>query len=491
MKKQIVLIPAIILISAIRLLAQDLNLDLKDAVDLALMNNSKIKQYNEKLQQKEYDNLSAWGNFLPSVNFDLSYTHLNKNMSIDLDPIKQVIVQLNAGTQTELKNISNILSGNAPFSDQQKLIIKNQIAAQLNEQISPFIETFKKQDYRTATLSVIQPLFLGGKLISAKNYANSEEAIANLELEKIRNEVITEVIDAYTKVALLKKVVNTRQNVLEGMNKHRDDAKKIFEQGLIANYHLLRAEVAVAEAERNLINDQNNLSLAYTNLLTVIGIDRSAKISIVDSLEYHPYENSLESLQRISSENQLILKIIEMKKDEAKANTWMARSSFLPQLFAFGKYEMYPEYLSSLEPRWAVGLQMRYNLFNGFKDYLKLQNASHLEDEVNFIEADTKRKINLWINKAFLDANNSKTRYQKLGATTDLANENLRQNEKRFLSGLGKSLEVIDARLSLEKVEIDKLISLYEYYHSLCDLFLAVGTPYEFFKVWKNQENIK
>ena len=147
---------------------------------------------------------------------------------------------------------------------------------------------------------------------------------------------------------------------------------------------------------------------------------------------------------------------------------------------------MYPEYLSSLEPRWAVGLQMKFNLFNGFKDYLRLQTASHLEDEVSFIEADTKRKINLWVNKAYLDADNSKTRYQKLIATVDLANENLRQNEKRFLSGLGTSLEVIDARLSLEKVEIDRLLSLYEYYHSLSDLFLAVGTPNEFFKVWQN-----
>ena len=486
MTKRNFIILAILFVSTASLLAQDLNLSLKDAVELALVNNPKIKQYNEKLQQKEYENLSAWGNFLPSINFDLSYTHLNEDMSIDLDPIKQVIVQLNAGTQTELKNIANILGGNAAYTDAQKAAIKSQIATQLYDQIPAFSETFKKQDYKTATLSGIQPLFFGGKLISAKNYANSEEAIANYELDKMKNEITTEVIDAYSKVALLKEVVNTRHNVLDGMNKHRNDAKRVFEQGLIANYHLLRAEVAVAEAERNVINDENNLSLSYKNLITVIGIDQSSKITISDSLAFYSYENSLESLQQMAGENQLILKIIEKKKEEANSNMWIARSSFLPQLFAFGKYEMYPEYLSSLEPRWAVGLQMKFNLFNGFKDYLKLQTASHLEDEVNFIEVDTKRKINLWVNKAYLDADNSKTRYQKLIATVDLANENLRQNEKRFLSGLGTSLEVIDARLSLEKVEIDRLLSLYEYYHSLSDLFLAVGTPNEFFKVWQN-----
>jgi hypothetical protein len=66
-------------------------------------------------------------------------------MSIDLDPIKQVIVQLNAGTQTELKNISNILGGNAAFTDAQKAAIKSQIATKLYNQIPAFSETFKKQ----------------------------------------------------------------------------------------------------------------------------------------------------------------------------------------------------------------------------------------------------------------------------------------------------------------------------------------------------------
>jgi outer membrane protein TolC len=486
MKKNNLLILFTFLFTFSCLFGQDLNLSLKDAVELALINNPKIKQYEEKLRQKENDNLSAWGNFLPSVNFDLSYTHLNDDMSIDLDPIKQVIVQLNAGTQTQLQNISSILSGKAPFSDQQKLMIQNQIAAQLNNQIPPFTETFKQQNYKTATISGIQPLFLGGKLISAKNYAASEKSSAQYELEKIRDEISAEVMDAYTKVALLKQVVITRKNVLNGMEKHREDAKRIFDQGLIANYHLLRAEVAVAEAERNLINDKNNLTLAIYNLNTVIGIDQYSSTEITDTLKFNPFDNSSAWYQKTAEENQPILKMIKMKMEEANSNKWIARSSFLPQVFAFGKYEMYPEYLSSLEPRWAVGLQMRFNLFNGFKDYLKLQNASHLEDEVKFIELEAKRKINLWVNKSFLDAENSKTRFQKLIATEELANENLRQNEKRFLSGLGTSIEVIDARLSLEKVEIDKLISLYEYYHSLSNLFLATGTTEEFFKVWKN-----
>ena len=170
----------------------------------------------------------------------------------------------------------------------------------------------------------------------------------------------------------------------------------------------------------------------------------------------------------------------------ASENFNVARSSFLPTIAAFGKYEVYPEYLSSLEPRWAVGLQMKMNLFNGFKDYLKLQSAKHLESEVEHAAQDAKKKINLWITKSYLEMQNSKTRYEKLKATISLAEENLRQNEKRFETGMGTSLEVIDARLSLEKVQIDRLVSLYQYYSSLADLYLAAGVPTEFLKIWSN-----
>jgi len=46
-----------------------------------------------------------------------------------------------------------------------------------------------------------------------------------------------------------------------------------------------------------------------------------------------------------------------------------------------------------------VGIQVSLNIFNGFQDYANLQTASHLEDEVKYLEADAVRNIRLLINK--------------------------------------------------------------------------------------------
>jgi outer membrane protein TolC len=471
--------------------AQQLKLSLNDAVSIALEKNDKVKQYQEKLAQKEFDEYSSIGNFLPTINFDLSYTHLNKNMDIDLSPIRDVIIALQSSNTAELKNIGSILGGTGALGDATKSAIKSQTASYLDGIIPAFTETFKKQDYKTGTFTAIQPIFLGGKLLAAKKYASAEKEASSFEFQKTKNEVISETVANYMRVLLMNEVVKTRTDVLNGMKKHREDAKKLFDEGLIANHHFLRAEVAVAEAERNLSNDENNLAIAKLALAHSMGLDDTTEFELADSLVFKTQSDSLAFFKQTADDNQPILKMLEQKRVSSEQNYNVARSSFLPQIGAFGKYEIYPEYLSSLEPRWAVGLQLKFNIFNGFKDYLKLQSAAHLEEEVKYLEADTKRKINLWVNKAYLDVNNAQTRYEKLKATTELAAENLRQNEKRFQTGLGTSLEVIDAQLSYEKVEVEKFTSLFQYYVSLTDLYQATGNPSEVLKVWSNQEITK
>ncbi|MFZ6033226.1 MAG: TolC family protein [Melioribacter sp.] len=468
--------------------AQYLEISLRESIELALENSFTVKKYESRLKSKQAEEKKTWGNFLPSVSVEASYTHLNDDMSINLNPIKDAIISLEAASQTELQNIYNILNGLPAFNDAQKSAVRTQIASGLNSLLSPFSMTFKKQDFKTATLVGYQPIFLGGKLLAAKNYASSELKSAELELESVKNQLCYKVADAYFQVILIEEIVKTRQSVLEGIRQHKEDAWKLYKEGLISYNNYLRAEVALADAETNLLNDKNNLELALINFKQLLNIPQNAEIRLTDSLSYNNTDLRIDELKAEAFNKQPLLNIIRTKKDAARQNYNLARSEFLPKLLAFGKYEMYPEYLSSLEPRWAVGLQLNINLFNGFRSYLDLQKASYLESEVEQTMNESFQQINLWITKSYTEANNASERFKKLETDMKLAQENLRQNEKRFLNGMGTSLEVVDARLSLEKVELERTASLYQYYKSLAELFYASGDFDKFFDVWKNQE---
>jgi outer membrane protein TolC len=463
-------------------------LSLQDAVDIALHNNYKIKQFNEKYEQKKYEDLSAWGNFLPKINLTGSYTHLNEPLDIDLSPIRDVLMNLQAKNQTEFANVYNILQGKAPLSDQQRNLLFQGYYNQLNNVIPPFSETYKKQDFWSATLTGVQPIFMGGKLLAAKNYSSDEKQSSVIELQKTKDEITEEVVNNYITVVLIKDIISTRMKVLDGMRYHEQKADKLLKEGLIANYNYLRAKVAVADAERNLFDEKNKYDLAVLNLLTTLGTPEDSKIQINDSLSFVNGLDSVFIYQNSMAQSQPVLKIIELKQDEANLKYKSEFSKLLPQVAAFGKYEMIPQYLSPLEPRWTVGIQASLNIFNGFQDYLSLQTASHLESEVKYLQSDTKSKLELLVNKNYKDAANAEERYLKLNETIKLAEENLRLNNKRFETGLGTSIEVIDANLELEKNLIESKLSLYEYYQKLTALYTIAGIPNDIIKIWQKDK---
>jgi outer membrane protein TolC len=451
-------------------------LTLPEAVDIALKNNERIHQYEERLKQKQYDNFEAWGNFLPSITFNGSYNYMDAPLEMDLTPVREALIGTTLGGMQILgATAAQLTYANSAF---QKSLPPDEFIAQL-----------KKQEFKDGYFLGIQPIFLGGKLFAAKSYASSELHSAEIELKKTKNEITQETITNYLAVVLLNDVVKTRENVLAGMQKHQSDAKRLLDAGLIATHQELRAEVAAAEAERNLFDDHNKRTLALIALKNTMGMPELEPVEVTDSLTFINIPDSLNIFLLQAKQSNPILQIITQKRNAAAQKFNAERAEFLPQIAAFGKYEIFPQDLMvGLEPHWVVGIQVSINLFNGFKKYSRLENASHVEREVEFIEADAQRKIDLLVNKNYADMTNSRNRYFKLQTNRSLAAENLRLMDKRFQTGLGTSIDVIDAQLILEKDEVESKNSLFDYYRSMTELYTSTGCPEKVMEIWKSKE---
>ncbi len=467
--------------------AQNTNdgLSLKQAINLALQRNAKIKQYEEKLAQKRYAYRAAWGRFAPSVNLKASYNHLNDPLTIDLNPIRQVMIQMQSGNQVEMANIYSLLQSGAPLTEAQRQALFMQNQQQLDGLLPPFEETLKDQDFNKMTLIGVQPLFTGGKILSGLHFAEAERQAAEAELQRTKMQVTQTVVQRYMDVVVLQHIVYTRQEVLAGMKQHKTHAQKLYKEGLVARYQMLRAEVAVDEAQRNLFKDRNHLQLALIALKNSLAISDDEPLSIKSGLEFIGVQDSLQSFLNTARLHQPVLRLIDQKKKAARQKYVSERANFLPTIAAFGKYEMIPEDLSALEPRWVVGVQLNINLFHGLQDYQRVQSAHHLQEEVQQMKTDADRQVDLWVRKAYMNMHNAAERYRRLQSSIDLAHENLNSNEKRFKSGLGTSLEVIDARLSLQKAQIDRLMALRDYYYAVADLYAASGKTELLNNIWE------
>ncbi len=458
------------------LLAQNLSID--QAIDIAMKNNDKILQYQQRDLQRSYDTKNAQGSFFPSITLSGSYNYMNDPLTMDLDPIRDVVLQTQTLTQVNFASIASQMKGGTAIADPASPVyqaVYQKAYSALDNQIPHFIDTLKKQQYPSAAITAIVPVFTGGRIIAASRAAQADKKAADFELCKIKNEVLQETVNNYLSVALLKKVVTVRAEVLAGMEQHKRNAEKLADQGIIAKYHLLRALVAVSDAQRNIDDDKSKLSMAYLALKKSLNIPFTKDVDVADTLTYFPFNDSLENFLHYASSHQPVFSMLKEKRQMAHQKVVAQRGAMLPQVALYGKAELFTEYLSALEPPWIVGVSASLPIFTGGKNVTSYQSAKHLETETAIIDNAVHNDIELWINKAYHDLRTAQLRYANLNADQNLANENLRQCQSRFENGYGTSLEVIDAQLVVEKNRIDRLVSLYDYCKAINELYTASG----------------
>jgi outer membrane protein TolC len=457
--------------------AQVVQYTLEAAVDSALNNNDKIKQYRYKVSEKDELNSAAVGNYLPSIGVKAGYSYFSDDPRVNMSQVKGSIDEV-AGMYGA--DIAKTLG----LSDQTQEALQKLITGSLNK-LPAYDITIDQQQYPNLNIVAVQPIYTGGKITAAKRYAKANHKLSQTELKTVRDEIVKETVDRYLSAALLKRVVATRKEVLEGMKHHGRDAQKAIEVGLIAPHQILRAQVAIANAERDLDDDLNKLSLAKLALKTSMGLDMDEELDPADSLVYYDITIVLDSLKNEAHLDNPVFAMIDQKKVMVAQKHALELSEFLPQIGAFGSYNFFREEYPVIPPRFIIGVQMNINLFHGLKDYHGLQASKYLKKEIEQAEVYAHKQIDLLINKSYRDVINYKTRYEKFEPTLKLAEKNYKINEKRFREGMAKSTDVIDARLLYEGAQLQRLFSLYQYYQALVNLYVATGHPHQVVNILK------
>ncbi|WP_158976494.1 TolC family protein [Cellulophaga sp. L1A9] len=469
---RIIFLFMILLVSHVN--AQKQQISIAEALELSYGNNEKIKQYNERVQQKIYEDKAAKGNFLPSLNLLGGYTYLSENLEVNTSQISTSLDDLGGkygaafiaayGEQIGLSGVSTESAYSTLVS------VLGQFPSYPNMEID-------NQQFPTAALTATQPLFTGGKIIAAKKYAKAELNSADIELRQVKYEIANELIKRYLNVVLIKQVVKTRQEVYEGMLKHEEQAARAIELEILPQHVLLRAKVAVADAQKDLNNDLNQEELATMALRTTMNLADSVQFTVMDSIAYKDLYLDFEELLTTAYTKQPILNLIDQKEEMAKQALALEKSKFMPNIAAFGTYNMFRDELPIVPPEFIVGVQAQINLFNGFKDINQLKAKKHLEKEVENAKNYAVKQIHLLVQSNYVTARNQQKLYNSLSATVDLAKENLRINTRRFEEGLGKSIDVIDASLLYKKSKIEQIVALNGYYQAIANLYTAVGEP--------------
>lgn len=442
-------------------------LSLDKAIEMTLSQNPNIKSayYNE--QAATANRKAAKGLYMPQINLIGNYSYLGKNIAINADNLKQ--------------NIS-IAAGDIISSAVQTEIISQNTAAMLSNLLGEVTDldwnyTLQKRSLGFIETEVSVPIFLGGKINAAYRASQIEESIAKQQSQQVENSLISELIEQYYALSLMTRVVQVKEQVVAGISKHLQDAIALERQGMIARSELLYVEYKMAEAERELHDAQGELSTTKEALKATLSTDEDFSIETpmfilkaIDDITHY----------KLLADNNPIISQVELKRALSEQDVRINRAEFFPQITAMGMANIYNHQVSSLLPRWAVGIGVNFKIFNGLNRENKYKAAKATANEVEQIAAGVHKEINLLIDKLYNQLQNYHNRLNSIASSIRFAEEYHQAKECAFQEGLATASELIDAELNLAKARTERLEAAFKYDTTLAKLLEAAGISINF-----------
>lgn len=391
--------------------------------------------------------------YLPKVDLGASYTHLDQPMELDLMDLNPI-----ANHPEMVKALQHILGG---------LPIPH---------FTPddFVTPLTKQNVVTSSVKMLWPLFAGGRIDAAQDIRQAQVSEAQQLLVLKQQATFESLSQTYFGVVLAAQVVQTKQEIEEGLAHHLDHAKKLEAQGQIARVERLSAQSAYDRARIDTQKSRRGLEIAELALGHMLKLSRAEPDSGLFVNQELP---RLEGLVSQTLEVHPGLKLLSAKKEQAKGMIRMEKGKYAPEVFLFGNYNLYEDdsLAAKTAPDWLVGVGVSMPLVSRDGRSETVQAAKSAELQVNLLQAKTRQDLELLVEKTWREAAQGLEEYQSLSSTQALAEENVLLRDKAFGQGLSTSLDVVDAQNQLAGVKTQRAAAAYQYVVSLARLLALSG----------------
>jgi len=488
MKKKILSILSILLIFLMLHLenkAQDTlqtNLTFEELVSLGLKQSHVIKQTAFLKEQKEMELKASRGIHFPKLELNANFVQMSEDLHLDLNPVKDAITPLyqSLSTYGSFSGVPNPSGGVLPDNISTQ-VMRGKLAEGLSTiKSANWDEMIQKKQFATVNLMATWPIFTGGKILASKEAARiGVEDMTYVGSEK-NNQLISELVERYFGLCLAKQAEQVREEVMNAMLEHMQDAEKMKDQGIVANVELLHAKVYYSEAEREFKKAKRNSIITNKALVNSIGQIDEIQINPLSNLFYLEEIEPIDYFIQEAIKNNPQLKQIESKKTLAEIGVKVETANYLPTIALMGTYDVVNMDLSPYVPQWIVGIGLKWTIFDGTARMNKRKSAQMKVEQVNEFQQKANNDVQTGIEKYYQEIQMSLEQIQELNTANDFTEEYYRARQNAFREGIATSTEVVDAKLLLVKVKIEKLQAVYNFDVSLAKLLELCGLSENF-----------
>lgn len=436
-------------------------LSLDDCIRLAINNNNNLKRSNLEIQKNAIYHQQAQSSLYPNLNANIS-PNLNLGRSLD------------------------------PYSNQ--FIDRNIFSTSLS-------------------ISSSMTLFNGFQIRNSITQTEINQEISTLLYESTKTKLIMNIYDAYLRILLIKEAIKLGEKQVKMLNEQIDVVKAQVSVNVLTDLDLLNIKTQLSLDELNVLNTQNDLNIAFTNLKQLLHLPNSIAIDIkaidIKAIDLKFIENyEQDSVENVY--NKIILrhpdiKVMSLKEEIIEQNIKQIKylkyptvglsiglnsiySSASPEkifvsdgkkaITLFKEGEQYVKVNGQNEKVWepinipsgqyesfgffnqislnkslVVGLNVRMPIFNGNQQKSKLMLAEVDKKVIKLDMKNTIMQLQNTVEQVNEKINLSKKKYQVLVQKLGTTNTHFSMVIEKFKLGYATSNDYLNAKNALERIE--------------------------------------
>lgn len=413
------------------------------------LNNASNQVYISQQQS-----ISARSNLLPRINATLNHTWFQKTPEINLN-IPSIPVYDPVAVPPQI-------IGMTPPIDTSFSIASNEIT--------------------TAQITLIQPVFWGGKIFRNYQIAGINQNNSELLFQSIKTKTIQQALTAYCHYIETEYYLRVALAAESTLADHASQVRIMADQGVMLENDYAKSVVFWNNAKLSREKAYNARSMAMMNLNRMIGSDFTDSLIIVDTLPlYEVIRIDPEQEQQlvnygIKNREELLIAENQIAISEHYEN--ITRARFFPDInFTTSFTAMEPNFQmqNQWETNWSVGINFSYSLFEGGNriSQLHITNATAEISRENYI--NQQELIELEIRQYCDQVNEAATSIEISRNKLNTAQENLILAQNRFHFGTITNSELLDAHSLKVQCEKDLVEAYVNYTLSMTNLMASTS----------------
>ncbi len=444
--------------------AQD-SLTIEVCRSMAVEHNRQLQQAREQRAKAHHETVAMKANFLPKLDFHAMDIVNTTSGNIRMPSASLPIYSYNAQAGQFLPSVITDASGNvmglSQYAEYPAMTLKYRMHNLLN-----------------ASLSVMQPIYMGGKISAGYTMTQIGQRIADENIRMTESEVIVSTDEAYALAVKAREMTDVAKSYEALLQELRKTVESAVRHGMRTRNDLMKVQVKLNQASLAITRAENAHTLACMNLCQIIGLPLSSPIHVAK-----PDITALviEEIMSASDDNLQVLArpeyaILREQAELARQQLRITCAEYLPNLalFAAGGYSnggkvtmdatnsltgtqrIYDQTLID-QFSGSVGITFSMPVFHFGERKGKIRSAKSSIRMAEIEIADKREKMTLELAQAYNTLREQLTASDIARQSVEQAAENLRLSQSAYNSGVETLSDLLEAQSLWQSAMADEI----------------------------------